>query len=427
MPKRSKPKSPPPAAEQAAAGPQVPAPKTVGPFELLEKLGQGGTSTVYKARHQDTGAVRALKIGADFLAWEPMTLERFKREFTIVRELRHPHLVETLDFGEVDDVPYLVLEFVAGRNLEQLLKQNGPLPVGDALTIFHQVSDGLRYLHQHQIVHRDIKPGNILVDEEGRAKLGDFGLLKNLAGDAVLTRSGQAMGTMEYGAPEQFEDAKSADFRCDLYSLAAALYTALTGQFPFGVGSYLKILQRKLQSQFVPLAQLVTAAPAALNELVTRSLHPQREQRPDNIDEFMAALQDANDALAQDPNPAGAKPNLPPGQTAGGPERRATVRIASTLAAAFVPFHQQKRGAWNATILDVSSGGLRLQTTQPYPVDTVLEVLPGSRRTAYLVQVRWVKVTAEQAYILGCAFTRPVPDVEIEEMFPSGQPKTETP
>src|SRR5262249_3676574 len=161
-------------------------------------------------------------------------------EFTAVRELRHPHLVETLDFGEAGGLPYLVMEFVAGPSLEKRLRE-GPLPLAEALAVFGQGAQGLQFLHQRQIGHRDIKPGNILLGEDGIVRLGDFGLLKNLAGDAVLTQSGQAMGTMEYGAPEQFEDAKSADLRCDLYSVAAALYTALTGQFPFGMGGHLKI------------------------------------------------------------------------------------------------------------------------------------------------------------------------------------------
>src|SRR5262249_23190021 len=208
-----------------------PAPQIVGAFEILEPLGRGGMATVYKARNTETGQLVAIKIGHHFLALEPSNFERFKREFSAVHKLRHPHLVETLDFGEPRGLPYLVLEFVAGPSLEKRLRQ-GPLPVAEALAVFGQVAEGMQFLHQHRIVHRDIKPGNILLGEDGVVRLGDFGLLKNLAGDAVLPQSGQAMGTMEYGAPEHFEDAKSADLRCDLYSLAAALYTAVTGQFP---------------------------------------------------------------------------------------------------------------------------------------------------------------------------------------------------
>src|SRR5262245_62013505 len=329
-----------------------PAPQTVGAFDILEPLGRGGMAAVYKARNTKTGQLVAIKIGHRFLTLDPTNFERFKREFTAVRELRHPHLVETLDFGETGGLPYLVLEFVAGPSLEKRLRQ-GSLPVAEALALFGQVAEGMQFVRQHRIVHGDIKRGNILLGEDGVVKLGDFGLLKNLAGDAVLTQSGQAMGTMEYGAPEQFEDARSADLRCDLYSLAAALYTAVTGQFPFGMGGHMKILQRKFQSQFVPLRQLLPAVPSALDEMVSRCLRPQRDQRPDSIEEFAAALREARAALeapAQSSSSAGAEKTEE--DSADSADRRATVRIASTITAAFVPFHQMKRGSWNATIVN---------------------------------------------------------------------------
>jgi serine/threonine protein kinase/predicted RNA-binding Zn-ribbon protein involved in translation (DUF1610 family) len=397
-------------------------PKTIGPFEILQAIGQGSAATVYQARHADSGQIVAVKLAHRFMALDPIGRERFKREFTDLVQLRHPNLVETLDFGQMEDVPYLVLEYVAGLSLEQRLKQDGPLPLAEALAVFGQVAQGLRFLHHHQIVHRDIKPGNILLGVEGTAKLADFGLLKNLAADTI-TRSGQAMGTMEYGAPEQFENAKHADFRCDLYSTAAALYTALTGAFPFGVGGHLKILQRKLQHQFVPPRQLRPEVPVVLDELIARSLHPQRDQRPSHVDEVIAALEAAMDLVATTPEPALEEVSLPPEESGDLTDRRATVRVASALAAAFVPFHELKRGTWNATILNVSLGGLRLQVTQPYPVKTVLEVLARGRSAAYLVQVRWVQTTPEQSYVLGCAFVRPLPDGHLEDISaPSPQP-----
>jgi serine/threonine-protein kinase len=315
------------------------APQTVGAFEILEPLGRGGMAAVYKARDSETGQLVAIKIGHRFLALDPTNFERFKREFTAVRELRHPHLVETLDFGEAGGLPYLVMEFVAGQSLEKRLRQ-GPLPLSGALAVFGQVAEGLQFLHQRQIVHRDIKPGNILLGEDGVVKLGDFGLLKNLTGDTILTQSGQAMGTMEYGAPEQFEDAKSADLRCDVYSLAAALYTALTGQFPFGMGGHMKILQRKFQSQFVPLRQLLPDVPRTLDEMVSRCLRPQRDDRPGAIAEFAAALRDAGAALeAPAESSASAGVETTAEDSADCADRRATVRVASTITAAFVPFH----------------------------------------------------------------------------------------
>jgi serine/threonine protein kinase len=386
-------------------------PKTIGPFELLERIGRGGAASVYKARHPD-GRIVAVKLVHRFMALDPTNLERFKREYSTIAELRHPNLVQTLDFGEIDEIPYLVLEFVPGQNLDQRLKQRGPLPIHEALTVFGQVARGLCFLHEQQILHRDIKPANILLGDDGQAKLADFGLLKNLSSDTMITRSRQSMGTMEYGAPEQFENAKNVDFRCDLYSLAATMYTALTGQFPFGVGGYMKILQRKLLHQFVPLRHLVPGVPDALDELIAHALQPQRDLRPADVSEFIAGLHEA-----QGPQlPSTPKSGPRKGKAAKEKERRAHVRAAAALPAAFVPFHEMKRGTWNATILNVSSGGLLLQASQPYPINTVLEVLPSGRGAAYLAQVRWTQTAIDQTHILGCAFVRPLSEGDLEEI-----------
>jgi serine/threonine protein kinase len=220
---------------------------------------------------------------------------------------------------------------------------------------------------------------------------------------------------MEYGAPEQFENAKAVDVRCDVYSLGAALYTALTGQFPFGVGGHMKILQRKLQNQFVPLRSLVPGIPDVLDDLIARSLQPDRDLRPADAGEFLARLREAEtEARSPPPVPqAGAKK----AKAAKEKERRANVRVASALPAAFVPFHEMKRGAWNATILNISSGGLQLRASQPYPVNTVLEVLPRGRGAPYLVQVRWTQTEADQTHILGCAFVRPLSDGDFETIL----------
>jgi serine/threonine protein kinase len=386
-------------------------PKIIGGYEILGKVGKGGAATVYKARPVGGGAIVALKQGHRELAMNPAARERFKREFTGLRDLRHPSLVRPLDFGESDDVPYLILEFVPGQTLEQRLKERGPLPQAEAIQVFRQVAEGLRYLHEHHILHRDIKPANILLGDQGEVKLADFGLLKDLAADTI-TRSRQGMGTMEYGAPEQFENAKETDFRCDIYSLAAALYTALTGQFPFGLGGHLKVLQRKLQSRFVPLGRLAPQTPPELDELIRRSLQAERSRRPDNIQQFVESLSAIAKQIPQHKADAGSGKDG--GVSSGGRERRVDVRTPGTLPAAFVPFHQSKRGLWNATVLDFSSGGFRLHVPEPYPPGTVLEVMPRGSTVGSLVQVRWAHTAADQTHTLGCAFVQPLTDQELK-------------
>lgn len=387
-------------------------PKMFGTFEVLELLGRGGCATVYKAREISTKQLVALKMAPSFLELEQDALERFKREFTVIHGLRHPNLVGARDRGEHDGVPYLVLEYVAGQNLEQRLFEHGCLAPEEAAPIFLQAAEGLRYLHENKVLHRDIKPSNIFLGADGQAKLGDFGLLKRLTDEDTLTRSHQGLGTMEYGAPEQFEDAKHADCRCDLYSLAATLYTALTGKFPFGIGGHLHILQRKLQNQFVPLRLLVESIDPAVDQLVSRCLHPNPQERPKSCDEFLAVLRRYRSRPASNPDFEG--PSVKPRTAA---ERRASIRFEVDLTATFVPFHQKMRGRWDATILDVSQQGVCLQAPREIAVNSVLQLTLGTGTRTELAMVRWVRPAKGQTQIVGCAFVRALPRSEFDALY----------
>jgi serine/threonine-protein kinase len=306
--------------------------------------------------------------------------------------------------------PFLVLEYVPGKNLDELVARSGPMSPEACVALFSQVAEGLRYLHDNHLLHRDIKPSNIFVTPDHQAKLGDFGLLKNIHADCELTRSRQSMGTMEYGAPEQFEDAKHVDRRCDLYSLGATIYTALTGKFPFGKGSHLQVMQRKFLNQFVPLRLLLPSLHPALDQLISRCLEHDPGRRPGDCDELIAALRNCNQGRA--PAAGRARDADSPVVKPVGPERRATVRLETDLTANFVPFDQKIRARWTATILDVSRGGVRLQTAQAVAVQSVLLVTLGSCPTQHLMLVRWVKQGRNQAFIAGCAFVRPLATLE---------------
>jgi hypothetical protein len=255
-----------------------------------------------------------------------------------------------------------------------------------------------------------------------QAKLGDFGLLKNLNEGMNLTRSGQSLGTIDYGAPEQFEDAKRVDRRCDLYSLAATLYAALTGKFPFGKGNHLQILSRKSLNQFVPLRLLLPSLDPALDRLVNRCLEASPAQRPSDCDEFMAVLRNCASRPAAGAEVAGI--DSPKCQPASGAERRATVRFAVDLTATFVPFHQNLRGGWEATALDVSRAGICLQTPRPVDVHSVLEVNLGKRAQVELVLVRWIKPGQGGKHIAGCSFVHVLEQHDFEALCRMGSSKT---
>jgi len=396
--------------------------KSFGPYEVLREVGRGGNATVYKARNKETGEIVAVKVAPSFLDLEADSLERFKREFTSIQQLRHPSLVRALGFDTEDEVPYLVTEFVPGKNLEERLKLKEGLPCSRTGTIFLQVAEGLRYLHANHVLHRDIKPSNIFVSDDNRAKLGDFGLLKKLTESLQLTRSRQRMGTMEYGAPEQFEDAKRVDRRCDLYSLAATLYTALTGKFPFGNGSLLQVMQRKFLNQYVPLRLLLPALDPAIDRLVVSCLNPEPRHRPGDCDEFLAVLSEWRSRQGTVPAWQEAI-SLPRIKAAAGAERRARLRFAVNLTATFVPFYQHVRGRWDATILDLSAGGIRLQTPRSVAVNSVLQVTLGKGTASHLVLVRWVKPGKDESQIAGCSFVHPLTSQEVKALCRAGSEK----
>ncbi len=388
-------------------------PKSIGPFEVLKTLGQGGTAIVYQARHTPTGRIVALKVGPSIMILEPGAAQRFRRELTVIRPLAHPNIVRALAQGDDKGVPYLVLEYVPGQTLDNHLKQNGPLNPAETVAIFIQVTEGLRYLHANHILHRDIKPSNIFLTPNQLAKLGDFGLLKNLKDDLALNRPRQAMGTVDYGAPEQFEDAKNVDRSCDLYSLGATLYTTLTGKSAFGNGGQMQILHRKILNQYVPLRLLLPLLDPAIDRLVNRCLDPCPNQRPSDGAEFLEVLRSCDTCPAATTQSASDN-DFPKGNLARGAERRATLRFAVALTANFVPFHQRMRGQWQATILDVSTTGIRLQTNRAIAVNSVLQVTVGKRATSDLALVRWVSPGEGQTYQVGCSFVRPLASHDLE-------------
>jgi serine/threonine protein kinase len=400
-------------------------PSFIGPYEVLETIGSGATATVYKGREPQTGAIVALKVSHGFIDLELLALERFKREFTAIGQLEHPHLVRALAMGEDRKmgITFVALEYVPGQNLDQHLKVKGPLTPEGAVPVFLQVAEGLCHLHANHFVHRDIKPSNILLGTAHQAKLADFGLLKDLKNDHRLTPARQAMGTMEFGAPEQFEDAKSVDRRCDLYSLAASLYTALTGKFPFGNGSQLQIMQRKVHNQFVPLRLLLPSLDPAIDRLVNRCLEPQPTQRPGDCDEIIAVLRDCMTRPVS-VSPGSTESDLSTVKLEAGADRRASVRFAIDLTATLVPFHQRMRGRWDATILNVSATGVRLESPRAVAINSVLEVKLGGRTTAELVLVRWVQPGEGQKQIVGCSFVRPLPKQELEVICQAGTSRT---
>ncbi len=224
----SRPKPPPPSPQDIARHfPQL---------EILELIGQGGMGIVYKARQPKLDRLVALKILPLESGKDPAFAERFSREARALARLNHPNIIAVYDFGEAEGLFYFLMEFVDGLDLRQL-EQSRQLTAEQALAIVPKICDALQFAHEEGIVHRDIKPGNILIDRKGRVKIADFGLAKLLgstAPDLTLTGSGRLMGTPHYMAPEQIDRPQEVDHRADIYSLGVVFYEMLTGELPVG-------------------------------------------------------------------------------------------------------------------------------------------------------------------------------------------------
>ncbi len=261
----------------------------IGNYEILLRIAEGGMGTVYKARHQQSGDIVAIKVLSTTVR-NPVILQRFKREFDAARMVDHPNVVKAIEYGEENSNPYLVMEFVDGESLGQRIERDGKLPESTALEIISQVCQGLRRAHKAGLVHRDVKPDNILITREGQAKLTDLGLVKDADNELNLTKTGRGLGTPHFMAPEQFRNAKNADIRCDIYSLGATLYSMLTGEIPFDKCSPLDCWMKKVHNDFVPPRQLNPEMSERVDWAIRRSMSAEPDKRPVSCREFVEDL-----------------------------------------------------------------------------------------------------------------------------------------
>jgi serine/threonine-protein kinase len=219
-------------------------------FELIEKIGQGGMGTVYKARQLSMDRVVAVKILLPSFAHEPNAVERFLREAKMVGALSHPNLTAGIDAGYQNGVYYCVMEYIEGFTLAKLLENRKPLTWNDAMQITRQIAEVLRYAEQYGLVHRDVKPENIIIDTSGTAKLMDLGLAKLVEGPSKvtsLTKTGLIVGTPAYVSPEQAEGKAELDIRSDIYSLGLTVFEMLTGQMAYDGETPMAVLARRFQ------------------------------------------------------------------------------------------------------------------------------------------------------------------------------------
>jgi serine/threonine protein kinase len=272
----------------------------LGKYKLIERLGLGGMGVVFKAEHAPTGRMVAVKVMSRELLASPVAAARFQREVRVISALNHPRIIAAYDADCVGGTHFLVMEYGQGQDLNRWVKQYGRLPIEWACDCIHQAAEGLQHAHEHGLVHRDIKPDNMLVDgdvQSGRPmlKLLDMGLARVIDTQGVeqteLTRSGQILGTPDYMAPEQAEDTRAADIRSDIFSLGCTLFRLLTGELPFRGNSAIEKLMARVTDDAPPVSSLRPECPPELDAIVARMLARRpadRYQTPAEVAEALA-------------------------------------------------------------------------------------------------------------------------------------------
>ncbi|HEV3129379.1 MAG TPA: protein kinase [Solirubrobacteraceae bacterium] len=261
-----------------------------GRYRLQARIGSGGMSTVYRAQDETLQRVVAVKLMNREVASDSDQLERFRREARAVAQLSHPHIVGVIDAGEDEGRPYIVFECVAGETLKERIRRAGRLPVAEAVAYAIEIARALGAAHARHIVHRDVKPQNVLIDEEGSAKVTDFGIARSL-NEEGLTDDGRVLGTTDYVAPEQALG-RPVTGQSDLYSLGVVLYEMLTGEVPFKGDNQVAVAMKHVREQLPDLQSKRPEISAALAAVVDRATAKRPEDRYGNDAELIADLED---------------------------------------------------------------------------------------------------------------------------------------
>ncbi|WP_152413025.1 protein kinase domain-containing protein, partial [Nitrolancea hollandica] len=306
-----------------------------GRYDLSGRIGRGGMAEVYLATDRLLGRQVAVKVLDRAFADDAAFVERFKREAQAAAALNHPNVVPIYEWGAVDDTYYIVMGYVPGRNLKEVLRQSGPLPEAEALRIGAQVAAALEEAHRHGIIHRDIKPHNILLEPGGHVVVTDFGIAR-AAGSSQLTATNVILGTAEYLAPEQAQR-EPVDGRADLYSLGIVLYELLTGRTPFTGDTMMAIAWQHVHERPPTPRELGIRLSDLTERAVLRAIEKDPAQRYQNSAEMRDALTEARDGLMWVPHPASPSPPSevpgpvpPPRDPRGGLPRGRTLILSFT-------------------------------------------------------------------------------------------------
>jgi serine/threonine-protein kinase len=262
-----------------------------GRYELHRRLGRGGMAEVSLARDQLLDRPVAIKVLFPEFATDPAFVERFRREATAAANLNHPNIVGVYDWGEAEGTYFIVMEYVNGRTLSQILRADGPFHPDRVADIGADVAAALGFAHRNGVVHRDVKPGNVLVDKNGQVKVADFGIARAITAtsDEHLTQVGTVMGTATYFSPEQARG-DAVDPRSDIYSLGCVLYELVVGRPPFSGDSPVAIAYKQVHESPVPPRQINPSVPPALEAIILKCLAKNPVNRYPSAEDLRADL-----------------------------------------------------------------------------------------------------------------------------------------
>ncbi len=305
--------------------------KTLGQFEIIEEIGRGGMATVYRARQRSVNRIVAVKILPPSLMHDPSFLERFTREVEVITQLEHPHILPIIDYGEAEGVPYIAMRYLGGGSLEQRLRRGSP-PLSEILKPMRQIAQALDHAHGQGVIHRDLKPGNIMLDESGNAYLSDFGIARVLG--SQLTGS-LIVGTPAYMSPEQ-ANGLPLDGRSDIYALGVVLFEMLTGRSPYDAETPMAMLLKHISEPMPPVRQFNPAIPAEVEQVISRATAKNPDSRYSSATQMITELESAAEGRTLESTPATAQ-NAPRPVTASTsktetmPEPTAAASTASAL------------------------------------------------------------------------------------------------
>ena len=263
----------------------------LGDFKITKKLGQGGMGTVYLAQQISLDRPCALKVMMKELAQKPGFLDRFVREARAMAKINHPNVVQCYGVFEEKGLNFVAMELMDGQSMQDWVDDLGKLPVADAVLVTCVVAEALQHAHDLSMVHRDIKPDNILVTKKGIIKVADLGLAKSTDEDMSMTQSGTGLGTPHYMPPEQARNAKHVDNRCDIYALGVTLYHFLTGKVPFAGESIVELITNKEKGVFQPAHRVNSQVPERLSLIVDKAMAKDPKHRYQHMKDLVKDLE----------------------------------------------------------------------------------------------------------------------------------------